>query len=275
MNLEGLAQQIAKRNVVLFVGAGLSMNMGLPSWQQLMEKVAEELGYDSDVLIHPDADYLQIAEYYTLSQQGISKLQSWLQKEWEVDDKRLANSSVHQRIVDLDFPFIYTTNFDAHIERAFELRNKKFCKIVTVSDFVQASIDSPHIVKFHGDLGVEDSLVLTESQYFNRLSFESPLDIKFRSDMIGRSILFVGYSLKDINLRVLLYRIQKIWTLSGQTEERPTSYIFLMRPDAVQKKVLKHRGIETIEYDGNKPENALLELFESLLKAVSAIRSNA
>jgi len=34
---------------------------------------------------------------------------------------------------------------------------------------------------------------------FDRLYFSSPLDIKLRTDALGRSILFIGYSLSDVN----------------------------------------------------------------------------
>ena len=48
------------------------------------------------------------------------------------------------------------------------------------------------ILKLHGDLDNENSLVLTETSYFERLPFESPVDIKLRSDTLGKSILFIG-----------------------------------------------------------------------------------
>jgi hypothetical protein len=38
------------------------------------------------------------------------------------------------------------------------------------------------VVKFHGDFDDEESIILTESQYFARLNFEHPLDIKLQGD---------------------------------------------------------------------------------------------
>lgn len=266
--LEDLARQIRDRKVVLFAGAGLSMPLGLPSWNQLMQHVASELGYDPDVLIRPGADYLQLAEYYRLENASIGPLRSWMDRSWSVTDEKLQASKVHNQIVDLDFSFIYTTNYDRNIERTFELRGRKVSKIVSMLDVANASADQPHIVKFHGDFDDENSLVLTESDYFDRLDFESPLDIKFRSDVLGRSILFIGYSLNDLNLRILLYRMQKLWAASRFAGRRPLSYIFLLRPDPVQERVLESRGVRAIVYDGDNQNDALSELFDQLIKAV-------
>jgi hypothetical protein len=88
--------------------------------------------------------------------------------------------------------------------------------------------------------------VLTESSYFERLDFESPLDIKLRSDLLGKAILFIGYSLSDINMRYLFYRLNKMWTASAYANVRPTSYMFLVAPNPVQEAILKSRGITPI-----------------------------
>lgn len=105
---------------------------------------------------------------------------------------------------------------------------------------------------------------MTESSYFSRLDFESPLDIKLRSDMLGKSILFVGYSLSDINIRYLLYKLDQIWKNSN-TNKRPTSYIFLPTPNPIQEEVLKNRGIIPIVGSGINKAESTEEFLKSLL----------
>ncbi|MCD8493636.1 MAG: SIR2 family protein, partial [Geovibrio sp.] len=78
-------------------------------------------------------------------------------------------------------------------------------KIASVSDMTQIKDGVTQIVKFHGDFDNDDSLVLDESSYYERLEFETPLDIKLRSDVLGKSVLFIGYSLADVNLRFLFF----------------------------------------------------------------------
>lgn len=266
--LELLARAIRDRKAVLFAGAGLSVPLDLPTWNGLMRRAAEDLGYDPDVLIRPGADYLQLAEYYRLEKGSVGPLKSWMDRSWDVPEDRLRASKIHRQIVDLKFPLIYTTNYDRNIERAFELHGQPYSKIVSVFDVAEALHDRTQIVKFHGDFDDESSLVLTESDYFERLDFQSPMDIKFRADVLGRSILFVGYSLTDLNLRVLLYRMEKLWAASKYADKRPESFIFLLRPDPMQERVLQSRGVHAIVYDGDNPDDALPELFDKLRDTV-------
>ena len=270
--LDDLARAVHLGRAVLFVGAGVSMDLGLPSWGELTAKMAHDLGYEPDILIGPGANYLTIAEFYKLEKGKIGALRSWMDREWNVEDKKILGSKVHNQIVDLGFRFIYTTNFDSNLERIFDLRMIKYAKIANAKDISLADPEFPHIVKFHGDFEDDLSIVLTESDYFERLNFETPLDIKFRSDILGRTVLFVGYSLTDINMRLLLYRMQKMWKQSGYEEDRPPSYMFMTRPDPVQQRVLRSWGIETITRDVDRVEDALPDLFAGLQAAVAALR---
>jgi SIR2-like domain len=61
---------------------------------------------------------------------------------------------------------------------AFEVHNKAYAKIANAK---QMTDGVTHIVKYHGDFDDDASLVLTETDFLDRLSFDSPLDIKFRA----------------------------------------------------------------------------------------------
>ncbi|HDX7707761.1 TPA: SIR2 family protein, partial [Escherichia coli] len=61
-------------------------------------------------------------------------------------------------------------------------------KIANVSDLVSATEGRRQIVKFHGDFDDEDSIVLDETSYFQRLNYDSPLDIKLSNDILGNSV---------------------------------------------------------------------------------------
>lgn len=266
--LDMLAREIRDRRVILFVGAGLSRPLGLPSWGQLIEHMAEELDFDPAVLVGPGADYLQVAEFYKLRKGSIGDLRSWMDRSWNVTDEKLLASKVHGQIVDLGFPLIYTTNYDSNLERAFRLRGHNVSKIASVVDIADAKPDHTHVVKFHGDFSDDNSLVVTESDYFERLEFESPLDLKLRSDVLGRTILFVGYSLRDLNLRLLLYKLKRTWDGTAYAKRRPRSFIFLVRPDVVQEEVLESRGVSPIVSDALDPDEALPDFFGRLVEMV-------
>jgi hypothetical protein len=90
-------------------------------------------------------------------------------------------------------------------------------------------------------------LVLTETDFLNRLSFDSPLDIKFRADALGRTILFIGYSMSDPNIRLLLHRIWQIWEQSGHKDDRPRSFVFMPTQNPVQEALLARWGDHGID----------------------------
>lgn len=264
--LDSLAREIRDRRVILFAGAGLSRPLGLPSWEELIRHMAEELGFDHDVLVGPGADYMQIAEFYKLRKGSVGELRSWMDRHWNVAEEKLRDSDAHRSIVELGFRLIYTTNYDNNIERAFRLHGADVSKIASVADIANAREDHINVVKFHGDFSDDASLVLTEADYFDRLNFESPLDLKLRSDVLGKTILFVGYSLKDLNLRLLLYKLKRLWDGTAYANRRPRSFIFMVRPDVVHEAIMESRGVSPIVSDAVDPSQALPEFFRSLLE---------
>lgn len=264
---EDLVRAIKTRNAVLFVGAGASMGLGLPSWQQLVDHIARDLNYDPQIISASNASFMTMAEYYTLTKGPIGPLRSWMDKEWNVQEEALRKSTLHNAIVDLNFRKIYTTNYDRNIERTFELRGVPYHKITDVRHFGEPG-DKTEIIKFHGDFDDDSSIVLTESDYYRRLEFESPLDLKLRADILGRTVLFIGYSLSDINIRLLFYKLSRLWKESGHEKDRPRSFILLFKPDAVQETVLRNWGIEPIVMDVDNPSDTVDAFLKDLLKQV-------
>ena len=239
--IEELKKAIKNKNVILFVGAGVSATLGLPTWSELISHIARDLGYD-DRLFKQYGDSLTLAEYYSIKKGRIGNLRSWMDRHWDVSESVIRSSPIYEAIAKLDFPLIYTTNYDHCLETALECFGKKYNKIIDVDDLVNLDSNTTQIIKFHGDTISDESIVLTESSYFKRLDFESPLDIKLRSDMLGKSILFLGYSLSDINIRFLIYKLDQLWKKSNE-RNRPASYIFLPTPNPIQEAVLQNRGI--------------------------------
>lgn len=268
--LEDLIEAIRKRQAILFAGAGVSMTVGLPSWQTLIEHIAQELDIDLSQFCGTDINYLTLAEFYRLKQGSIGPLRSWMDRNWTIPEETLKASRVHELICRLDFPIVYTTNFDRNMETAFELHGKDFVKIVSAKDIARISEGMPQIVKYHGDFDDDDSIVIAETDYLERLSFESPLDIKFRSDALGKTILFIGYSMTDLNIRFLLHRLWKTWGGSGYERDRPPSYVFMLRPNPVEQAVLEQWGLRVLMERDCAPEEALETFLAKLAEGVEA-----
>ena len=271
--MEHLGALLKQRNMVLFVGAGVSMNLGLLSWKGLINKMAEDLGYDHETFAS-FGDYLALAEYYKIKKGSLGSVRSWMDRTWHSDKVDIGASDVHRLIVEIDFPIIYTTNYDRWLENAFDHWQRPYIKITNVSDIVKIRGDATQIVKLHGDFEDDRSLVLDESSYFERLEFEAPLDIKLRSDVLARSVLFIGYSLSDISLRYLFYKLDKLWKRYGNETVRPRSYIFVPKSNPVQEAVLNQWGISMISSDKADPKAALVEFLEGLNQQSSEPRAD-
>jgi hypothetical protein len=262
--LTDLGAAVAERRVILFAGAGISMSVGLPSWDELLAQIGLELDIDPRALLGPDLNYHTLAEYYRIKRGSIGPLRSWMDRHWSVGEKQVAQSEVHRIIVELDFPIIYTTNYDRNIEVAFLAHDKPFVKISNASDITKIRENETQIVKFHGDFDEDASLVFAETDYLERLAFNSPLDVKFRADAMASTVLFVGYSMSDLNIRLLLYRIWKTWRESGYEHDRPKSYVFMVQPNPVQEAVMAQWGITPIIGAADAPSDALVTFLRAL-----------
>lgn len=264
MNNE-LFNAYSQGKILLFVGAGVSSNLGLPTWSKLIDFIAETLDYDPAVF-KSYGDFLALAEYYCIQKGGIGYLRSWMDREWHSANQKIEKSRIHELIAKGNFPLIYTTNYDNWIEKAFDFYNVKYNKIINVKDIANGIQLRREIVKFHGDFSDDNSIVLGETSYFERLDFNTPLDIKLRADSLGRTVLFIGYSLNDINTRYLFFKLTNLWKRYGGNFKKPQSFIFMPKPNPIQETVLKQWGIETISSDINDSGEALRSFMESLVQ---------
>ena len=249
---------------MFFIGAGVSQSLGLPGSQELVATMGEELGYDAE-LFGSYGVPSTLAEYYRHEQGTIGDLRSRLDSAWHAGID-IGASAIHRHIVRLQPKLIYTTNWDRWLEKAFEFYNVEFQVVRHVADLRGANSAPVQIVKYHGDFSDDESIVLTESSYFDRMQFETPLDIKLRADSLGRTILFLGYSLEDLNIRFLLYRLFRIWAQSGYASAQPKSFLVTDRPNPVQDVVLREWGVSSIVADGGDTTSERLAGFLSDLR---------
>lgn len=248
---------------MLFAGAGVSANLGLPTWNDLISRIALELDYDPTIFA-TYGDALALDEFYTRKVGSIGPLRSWMDREWHRSGIDVSQSDIHRLIALGKFSRIYTTNYDRWLETAHQEFDVQYDKIAKVSDLVSTSDGRRQIIKLHGDFDDDASIVLGETSFFERMSFESPLDIKLRNDVLGNAVLFIGYSLSDINMRLLFYRLAKMWGDSALPASRPKSYVFTHRPNPVAQEVLGSWGIELIVSDEDDPKTALTEFLAEL-----------
>ena len=123
--ISDLKKTIKNKNTILFIGAGISATLGLPTWSQLISQIASELDFD-DKLFKQYGDSLTLAEYYYITKGRIGELRSWMDRNWDVSPDTIKNSKIYEAIAKLEFPIIYTTNYDHCIETALDYWSKKY-----------------------------------------------------------------------------------------------------------------------------------------------------
>ncbi|HVG48199.1 MAG TPA: hypothetical protein VM899_08720, partial [Rubellimicrobium sp.] len=77
------------------------MVVGLPSWQELIDHMTNELGLQSEAEQGRSLGHPVLAEYYRLRHGSIGPLRSWMDREWKVSEERVRESRIHQMIVEL------------------------------------------------------------------------------------------------------------------------------------------------------------------------------
>jgi hypothetical protein len=264
-DLQLLRELRSEGKLVPFVGAGLSQPLGLPSWSELIDTIARELEYDPDVFTC-NGSALQLAEYFVAVKGSIGPLRSIMDRAFNPTDETIAKSKAHSALVEMSLPIIYTTNYDGIIERAFELKSRPYHTISNIDDIATAPASTTRIIKFHGTFSDDASLVLTESSYFDRLEFESAIDIQLRADTLGRSLLFIGYSLGDVNIRYMLYKLHKLrQSLKHIKARMPSAFLTTFGAADIQRTLLARWDVATIELDPVDKTKSLDEFLESLI----------
>jgi SIR2-like domain len=271
---EELVRLVANRRVIPFIGAGFSSSHGLPGWDELLSKIAADLRLDEsepkleyeEIRRLGNDDVLAIAEYLFLrAGASIGPLRHSMTTALQsaLDPVR---STPHLELVNLGAPQIYTTNFDEIIEETYHALGVPVQVLARSRDVATADPVQTQLVKYHGDLRYDTTIVLTESQYWNRLDLESPMDLKFRSDLLGKSVLFMGYTFRDINIRVVWFKLMQMMR-DVPLSDRSPSYMVRFEPNPVLEALYEAVGLHTIVLDpdgtarDNDARTALLSEF--------------
>ncbi len=241
-----LKSALKRRKVILFVGAGLSATLNAPTWSGLIDRLASEMGYEPS-LFKSLGTFPALAEYYFLNNPSRAHFVRRMQREFARNLTDVSKSRAHTALAEAHFPIIYTTNYDDCLEQAHKKAGYPYSLIRKGEDIERAAKGQLEIVKFHGDFAEPNTMVITETDFFERLRFDKALDIKLRADLLTYNVLYIGYSLNDINIRRLLYYVSLIRNeYSPSRATRTHSFAFTDRENAVQTALFRAWRIETI-----------------------------
>jgi tetratricopeptide (TPR) repeat protein len=255
-----------------FVGAGLSMPMGFPSWTRFLKNLAGECGLSAEIAtLLANGQYDEAADRI---EQGLSPT---------LFNKRFTHTFGHRKsearelkgpvlaLPHLAAGAVVTTNFDRILERVFAEAGAPFEHVAWGSqvDQIRRAIteNQPFLLKLHGDAEERTNRVLTRREYDTHYVSGNPEGLRAQISRVfqGRTLLFVGCSLGvDRTMDVLLEIVKQVSGVEHYAIiEKPAS-----DPEFFERqRTLGTRGIQPIWYPTGRHD-----LIEPLLQWIARLQ---
>jgi hypothetical protein len=248
----------------------------LPDGVELARYLANYAGYPEE----DPRDLVRVSQYFAVMV-GAGALYDELRELFDVDypptavHQFLASvpSELRRQDIKAQHQLIITTNYDDALERAFQDAGEPFDLItyITVGDdagyfmlrahegdesvikvpneYLGVSLDRRTVIlKIHGAVdrhnAEHDSYVITEDHYIDyltRTDITSRLPTTLAAKLQRSHFLFLGYSMRDWNLRVILHRI---W---GDQRLKYKSWAIQLNPEEIDQKFWGARDVDILD----------------------------
>lgn len=185
-----LVEQFARGNGVILIGAGLSMDAGLPGWQALLTPLAESIRLPQD----RRTDLLKVAQYYE-NTCGRQALIAHVQEQTDTVAGKPTDN--HRRLARLGVRTWVTTYYDDLIEQTLREGGDRFNVVVRDQDLPYVSADAVTLLKLHGDRRQPDTIVISEQDYCTYFRRFPRVKDKLTGLLLEKTFLFVGYGIND------------------------------------------------------------------------------
>jgi len=233
-----LAKKALSGRLALFLGAGLSMAAGLPSWSDLLKELGKRAGMSEAEL------------------QGLFSLENYLDQATYLE-RRLVSTTIGAAIRDIFDPLqayalghallaalpvheVITTNYDQLFDNAWSLVDDNGVSILPG----RIRPDTRRwLLKMHGCVSDPTRIVLTRASYLRYDENLPGLAGIVQAFHITRHMLFVGFSLTDDNFHRLIDDVQRIRSIARAEGELGT--VLMLFPDPVRE-VLWQRDLRLV-----------------------------
>lgn len=206
-----------RKNIIPFVGAGISIECGLYSWMDMLDRIAEKY-FTADEIdgFHNSYNSFEYADKIVQSVDNQNMIMRDIKELFENVETTITLSPI---ILTSSFSdLIVTTNYDTILEKA-SCQNIEASKLLPLLPCLEGQFDDAIqsngrcVLKLHGSIEETSSFILTTEQY-NKFYDESegnkPLPRYLRKLFSAKKLLFVGCSLEnDRTLDILCECIKK------------------------------------------------------------------
>jgi hypothetical protein len=271
----------------------------LPSGGELAEYLAEEFDYPSSDV----QDLVRVSQYVAVmigSGPLYEELHSLLDADYRPTPLHQFFATLPAVLRQKGYPhpgqLIVTTNYDDLMERAFQDAGEPFDLVSYVAvgeqrgkflhwppdgearliekpnEYRGLSLDQrPVVLKIHGAVdratGERDSFVITEDHYIDyltRTDISNLVPVTLAAKLRRSHFLFLGYSLRDWNLRVILHRI---W---GEQKLTWKSWAIQLNPQPIDQEFWRKRDVDILDVRLEEYVAALSERTQALPPAGGA-----
>lgn len=254
-----LIREFSKENGTVFVGAGLSMGAGLPSWAELVDRLRQEVsGIDSDKDRYPPTQIAQFFENEWRRGHLISRLREVLESE----EGKIHPIEAHKVLVNLPVQRIFTTNFDQLLEKAIENECGYACSpVMEDKDLAYLNTKQKQVIKIHGGLNAPESIIVTTDDYNDFMVKKPAIAGLLKAELQIRTVLFLGYSFSDYNL-------QMIASQAGREIGRLKRNFFILQfgPSRPVIRDFERRGFIVIPLENSDTNQGRAEILHSWLE---------
>ena len=241
--IEDLSLALNRDKLVIFVGAGVSKNSGLPTWGQLVQAFAEKIDYPTNGRLATE-EYIRIPQYYYCldESEGHSSYYSLIKSMLPED---IAPNLLDELIAALRPKHIVTTNFDTLLDQV-----ARDYEVIRDDKDLMTGISSHYLLKLHGDIRQPEKLVFKEDDYLHYSHTHRLMETFLKSLLIDHVFLFVGYSLNDYNLKTFVSWIEYIAEEMHVKQQMHRNYFLSSSLHAGRdylRKYYEGKGLEVID----------------------------
>lgn len=198
-----LSESIKEGKCIFFLGAGAAGISGDDLATYLVKRLK-----DHKLQAKSRWGLSTVAQYFEVMF-GKDKLQQEIK---EFIENNAQSSQIHELIARLPVKTIFSTNYDNKLEEQFYDIHRDFIPIVSEEDLKKWDENKTVIVKLHGSFDrYPPPLVITDDDYVRFLMNSNLLKDTFKHILSTKTTIFIGYSLSDYNIKLLLEEVNSVF----------------------------------------------------------------
>jgi len=209
--------------LVPFVGAGLSIPFGYPSWNGVLEQMAVQIGLGDAVKSLISKLQFEEAAELLVTTASLNYLDDSLRRAFDHErvSRPLNDEGAASFLPRIARGPVLTTNFDRVLEMTFQDAQQPFAEVFHGRQIREASralqLDQPFLLKLHGDYHDSEHRILTLTEYTREYGHSDPtnadLDLELPTVLgqaVGsRPMLFLGCSMRQDRTLTVIGRIAR------------------------------------------------------------------